>query len=87
MKRRQFLTGASMAAGAFVASSAAPSIAKADEQIHWRMVMPWPKGTPGLGANGEKFAERVTKMSGGRLKITVYGAGELVPAFECMDAV
>ncbi len=52
MKRRQFLTGASMAAGAFVASSAAPSIAKADEQIYWRMVMPWPKGTPGLGANG-----------------------------------
>ena len=87
MKRRQFLTGAGVAAGAFVASSAAPAIVKADEQIHWRMVMPWPKGSPGLGANGEKFAERVTKMSGGRLKITVYGPGELVPAFECLDAV
>jgi TRAP-type mannitol/chloroaromatic compound transport system substrate-binding protein len=87
MKRRQFLSGAGVAAGAFAATAAAPAIVKADETINWRMVMPWPKGTPGLGANGELFAERVNKMSGGRLNITVYGAGELVPALECMDAV
>jgi len=87
MKRRAFLGGAGVAAGAFAATAAAPAIAKADETINWRMVMPWPKGTPGLGANGELFAERVNKMSGGRLNIKVYGAGELVPALECMDAV
>ena len=38
--------------------------------------MPWPKKTPGVGT-----------MSGGRLTIKVFGAGELVPPFESMDAV
>ncbi|MDP2696796.1 TRAP transporter substrate-binding protein [Thalassospira sp.] len=87
MKRRNFLKGAGLAATAVVGGIAAPAIARAQENITWRMVMPWPKGTPGLGANGEKFAARVTKMTNGRLTINVYGAGELVPAFECLDAV
>ncbi|RCK40533.1 ABC transporter substrate-binding protein [Thalassospira profundimaris] len=87
MERRKFLKGAGLAAGAVAGGFAAPAIAKADDTFNWRMVMPWPKGSPGLGANGEKFAERVRKMSGGRLNIKVYGPGELVPAFECMDAV
>jgi TRAP-type mannitol/chloroaromatic compound transport system substrate-binding protein len=87
MKRRNFLKGAGLAATAVAGGMAAPAIAKADETFSWRMVMPWPKGSPGLGAEGEKFAKRVTQMSNGRLKITVYGPNELVPAFECMDAV
>ncbi|OKH86914.1 TRAP transporter substrate-binding protein [Thalassospira sp. TSL5-1] len=87
MKRRQFLKGASLGAGALAATAAAPSIASAQENLKWRMVMPWPKGTPGLGTNAEKFAAIVKEMSNNRLSITVYGAGELVPPFECMDAV
>ena len=35
----------------------------------------------------ENVAERVEAASAGRLKIKVYGAGELVPAFEVFDAV
>jgi TRAP-type mannitol/chloroaromatic compound transport system substrate-binding protein len=35
----------------------------------------------------ENLADRVATASGGRLKIKVYGAGELVPAFEVFDAV
>ncbi|MCC9625433.1 TRAP transporter substrate-binding protein [Thalassospira sp. MA62] len=87
MKRRQFLKGAGLGAGAVAASVAAPAIVSAQETINWRMVMPWPKGTPGLGTNAEKFASYVNEMSNGRLNITVYGAGEIVPPFECMDAV
>jgi TRAP-type mannitol/chloroaromatic compound transport system substrate-binding protein len=90
MERRKFLKGAGLGAGALAATAAtvgAPAIAKADENLHWRMVMPWPKGTPGLGTNAEKFAEIVKEMSNGRLSISVYGAGEIVPPFECMDAV
>ncbi|MAZ32855.1 MULTISPECIES: TRAP transporter substrate-binding protein [Thalassospira] len=88
MKRRQFLKGAGIGAGAAVAASvAAPAIVSAQESLNWRMVMPWPKGTPGLGTNAEKFAAMVKEMSNGRLSISVFGAGEIVPPFECMDAV
>jgi TRAP-type mannitol/chloroaromatic compound transport system substrate-binding protein len=42
---------------------------------------------PGLGSAAENFARFVSEMSAGRLTVTVYGAGEIVPAFEVFDAV
>jgi TRAP-type mannitol/chloroaromatic compound transport system substrate-binding protein len=36
---------------------------------------------------GERVAERIRALSGGRLDITVSAAGEVVPAFEVLDAV
>ena len=53
----------------------------------WKMVTSWPKNFPGLGMAPERFAKDVEEMSGGRLKIQVYGAGELVPGFQVFDAV
>ena len=53
----------------------------------WKLVTTWPKNLPGLGSAGENFARYVDAMSGGRLKVKVYGAGEIVPAFEVFDAV
>ena len=53
----------------------------------WKMVTSWPKNFPGLGVAPEKFAKLVDEMSAGRLKVQVYGAGELVPGFEVFDAV
>ena len=53
----------------------------------WKMVTTWPKNFPGLGMAAENFAELVERMSGGRLKVKVYGAGQLVPAMEVFDAV
>jgi TRAP-type mannitol/chloroaromatic compound transport system substrate-binding protein len=85
MKRRAFIGSA--AAGGAAAASAFPAPAVAQERFEWRMVTTWPKNFPGLGTSAERFARRVTESSGGRLTITVYGAGELVPAFECFDAV
>ncbi|TKB49701.1 TRAP transporter substrate-binding protein [Ferrimonas sediminicola] len=62
--------------------------AQAPQQYYqWKLVTSWPKNFPGLGMAPERFAERVNQMSGGRLTITVYGAGDLVPAFEVFDAV
>ncbi|GAA4877959.1 TRAP transporter substrate-binding protein DctP [Ferrimonas pelagia] len=55
--------------------------------IEWKLVTSWPKNFPGLGMAPERFAEMVTQMSAGRLSITVFGAGDLVPAFEVFDAV
>ena len=57
------------------------------ETIKWKLVTSWPKNFPGLGTGPEKFAKMVDEMSAGRLKIKVYGAGQLVPALEVFDAV
>jgi TRAP-type mannitol/chloroaromatic compound transport system substrate-binding protein len=51
------------------------------------MVTAWPKNFPGLGTNANLLAQMINTMSGGRIKIKVYGAKELVPAFEVFDAV
>ncbi|HIP79384.1 MAG TPA: TRAP transporter substrate-binding protein [Kiloniellaceae bacterium] len=90
MKRRKFMKRAGLVAagGAAAAASttlAAPAIAQ--DRVEWNMVMPWPKGTPGVGVNAERFAQRVMAMSGGRITIRTFGAGELVPPFESFDAV
>ncbi|WP_163937537.1 TRAP transporter substrate-binding protein [Paraferrimonas sp. SM1919] len=57
------------------------------KNYEWKLVTSWPKNFPGLGMAPERFATMVDEMSAGRLKIKVYGAGELVPAFEVFDAV
>lgn len=71
--------------------SGAPSSAGSaalDESVHrWKLITTWPKNLPALGTAPEHLAEMVDTMSRGRLKIKVYGAGELVPAFEVFDAV
>jgi TRAP-type mannitol/chloroaromatic compound transport system substrate-binding protein len=81
--RRTFVT----AAGATLAGAvAAPSIARAQAQ-KWRMVTSWPKRLPGPGMSAERIADRVRALSGARLDISVSAAGEVVPAFEVLDAV
>lgn len=56
-------------------------------QYQWKLVTTWPKNLPGLGSGPENFARYVNEMSGGRLQVRVFGAGEIVPAFEVFDAV
>ncbi|USD21514.1 TRAP transporter substrate-binding protein [Microbulbifer variabilis] len=57
------------------------------ELFEWKLVTTWPKNFPGLGQAPERFAKNVELMSSGRLKIKVYGAGELVPALGIFGAV
>lgn len=57
------------------------------EQFRWKMITTWPKNFPGLGSGAENFSRYVNEMSAGRLQVHVYGAGEIVPAFEVFDAV
>ncbi|QLF93644.1 TRAP transporter substrate-binding protein [Pseudomonas sp. ABC1] len=78
------LSGCKEEAAVAAESPAASEPAKA---YHWKMVTAWPKNYPGLGTSAERLAERVTAMSGGRLTIKVYAAGELVPAMEVFDTV
>ena len=87
MKRRKFLAGAGLAAGAATLASAVARPAIAQDRLEWKMVTSWPKGLPGLGTGAERLAERITKASDGRLNVKVFAADELVPALGCFDAV
>mgnify|MGYP000851901359 CR=1 FL=1 len=60
---------------------------KPEQNFKWKLVTTWPKNFPGLGLAPENFAKNVERMSNGRLKIKVYGAGQMVPALEVFDAV
>lgn len=86
MQRRHFLKTAGLGA-AGVAAAPFVSSAHAQETITWDMVTSWPKNFPALGTGANDFAARVEALSGGRMRIRVHGAGELVPALEVFDAV
>jgi len=87
MDRRKFIK--SIGTGAVVAGSgmAVSTNANAARKIKWKMVTTWPKNFPGLGTGANYLAKLINEMSGGRMKVKVYGAGEIVPAFEIFDAV
>ncbi|MEW5011855.1 MAG: ABC transporter substrate-binding protein, partial [Cycloclasticus sp.] len=87
MERRGFIK--SLASGALAASSvavASPAFASKAE-FNWKMITSWPKNYPLLGTNANHVAKLIEQMSNGRIRIKVYGANELVPAFEVFDAV
>ncbi len=89
LQRRDFLKKAtvSTAAVAAVAASSFPKPAISQGLMKWRMGTTWPKNFPGLGVGANRLAEFIGKASGVKLTVEVYGAGEIVPAFETMDAV
>ncbi|MGM0983220.1 MAG: TRAP transporter substrate-binding protein [Pseudomonadota bacterium] len=90
MHRRLFIKKSLKTLGAGAAGvAAAPfvSTASAQETITWDMVTSWPKNFPALGTGANDFAARIERLSGGRMRVRVHGAGELVPAMEVFDAV
>jgi TRAP-type mannitol/chloroaromatic compound transport system substrate-binding protein len=88
MKRREFITGlGSGAALAACTPGAQQESSASSETFHWRMVTTWLPNFPGLGTGVNTLARYIRELSAGRMEITVYGAGELIPAFEVFDAV
>jgi len=51
------------------------------------MVTSWPKNRTGPGISAQRIAERINAMSGGRLRIDLFAAGEIVPPFAVLDAI
>jgi TRAP-type mannitol/chloroaromatic compound transport system substrate-binding protein len=85
--RRNLARGGALGlATGFAGPLAAPALAQT-QKLHWRMVTSWPKRLPGPGVSAERIAQRIAALSGGRLEVTVSAAGEIVPAFEVLDAV
>src|SRR5262249_18133339 len=84
MDRRRFLTrSATLVAAA--ATVATPAIAKGVREL--KMVTSWPKGFPGVGTSAERLGRSITALTGGRLKVQVFAAEELVKPLEVFDAV
>lgn len=74
-----------MAAATAASQFPAPAIAQGSKEL--LLVTTWPKNSPGLGTSAKRFARRVTELTGGKLRVKVFGGGELVPAFQSFDAV
>jgi TRAP-type mannitol/chloroaromatic compound transport system substrate-binding protein len=86
-ERRKFLKTAALAGAGALAASAFPKPALAQDKMRWRVVTSWPRGLPGLFTGVERLCANITAMSQGRMEFEVYGAGEIVPALECFQAV
>jgi TRAP-type mannitol/chloroaromatic compound transport system substrate-binding protein len=90
-ERRDFLKKTGLV-GLAAASVTVPSIANAgsSQTFRWKMTNAYPAGAPfyskGPGS-ASYFCKRVEELSGGRLRIKHYAAGELIPAMEGFDAV
>ncbi|KAB2851629.1 MAG: TRAP transporter substrate-binding protein [Hyphomicrobiaceae bacterium] len=73
-----------VAAVALAIALAFPGVAGAQSRV-LKMQATWPASLT-LYDNFKFFAERVEKLSGGTLKIETMPAGQVVPAFEVLDA-
>jgi len=97
IKRRDFLkkaTSVSLAGGSSLILGCKTKENKGEfpavqtgKTYQWRMVTTWPPHFPVLGEGADLLGKWIDEMSGGQLRIQVYGGGELVPALETFDAV
>ncbi len=67
------------------AQGAADGPARATRRL--RMVTTWDPNTQGLSMMAVRTADMIGKLTRGELQVTVFPAGEIVPALEAFDAV
>ncbi len=67
--------------------SSAKAPAVASKRIEINMVSTWPRDFPGLGTGAQRFAKNLEDISGGRMKVNYFAAGERVKAFDSLDEV
>lgn len=95
--RRKFLKNSSLALAAGTGGAWACSGPQQQEipvpyinfnkTYEWKITTTWPPNFPVTGEGCRLFANWVEEMSAGRMKIKVYGGGELVPPLESFEAV
>lgn len=84
MERRALIKNAGIAG--ILAAGVAPAV-HAQEAVRWRLAASFPKSLDTIFGSGEKLAETVKALSGGKFEISVHPAGELMPAFGVVDAL
>jgi TRAP-type mannitol/chloroaromatic compound transport system substrate-binding protein len=91
INRRRFVRTAVGGAAATAAACAGgggesgPAV-QTGRTVRWRLASAFPRGLDTLFGINEFLSERVDAMSGGAFTIRVYPAGEIVPAFQVLDA-
>ncbi|MEY5099273.1 MAG: hypothetical protein RJA36_1992, partial [Pseudomonadota bacterium] len=85
MKRRGMIKAA--AAASLASAAAAPAIAQSLPTVRWRLASSYPKTLDTIYAAAETVANRVSAATGGKFEIRVFAAGEIVPAYQVIDAV
>jgi TRAP-type mannitol/chloroaromatic compound transport system substrate-binding protein len=85
MRRRSLLAGGGV--GLVGAALAAPAIAQSQPEVKWRLASSFPKSLDTLYGGGEYLAKRVAEATDNKFQIRVFAAGEIVPAFQVLDAV
>lgn len=90
MRRRTLLTSA--AAGLAATACSRPDATcdgsqSSETSFQWKMVTSWPTNFPGFGSAANLLAKTIERNSNGRVRIRIFAADELVPAFEVFDAV
>ncbi len=82
MKRR-ILFGAAAAP----AMLAMPALAQGNPEVKWRLASSFPRQLDILYAGAEVISRRVAQLTDGKFDIRCFAAGEIVPAFQVLDAV
>jgi len=85
MRRRSLIAGGGI--GLVGAALAAPAIAQSQPEIKWRLASSFPKSLDTLYGGGEYLAKRIAEATDNKFQIRVFAAGEIVPAFQVLDAV
>jgi TRAP-type mannitol/chloroaromatic compound transport system substrate-binding protein len=84
MKRRTFISGTAAAAGA-AAIMHAPAVI-AQQKYRWRMPTTWTPALNVMLGSAQRLAKIVAELSGGRLTIEVFPAGQIVSPLGVFDA-
>lgn len=85
MKRRLFINQSTVGVAATVLAS--PAIAQSLPEVRWRCASSFPKSLDTIYGGGDVIAKRVAALTDGKFKISLFGAGELMPAFGTVDGV
>ena len=92
--RRRFLQGAAVGAGATLAGCSGGGAGEGNgpavhtgKRVTWRLASSFPRSLDTLFGCAETLSECLETISAGNFRLRPYSAGELVPAFNVLDAV
>jgi TRAP-type mannitol/chloroaromatic compound transport system substrate-binding protein len=87
IERRRFMINAAATTGAVAAGAIfdVPAVI-AQPKVQWRLSTAWPPSLDMLQGAAQRLAKVVEKMTGGRFRIEVFPAGQIMQALECFDA-
>lgn len=69
------------------ATASSPAASATLPELNWRLTSSFPKSLDTIYGAAEIFASTLEKLTGGKFKVRVFAAGEIVPGLQVLDAV